>query len=115
MHGLHLRKACAEQLQDLHKGIPGVMPSLHWSLQVSESRVKAVNNEVEDFAGGRWAGIVRECVQGALNTHLIAEEDQIVSLYHRLLIAIFATSSNREARCAPAMPSGLQHAASTPA
>lgn len=45
--------------------------------------MKAVNNEVEDFAGGRWAGIVRECVQGALNTHLTAEEDQIVSLYHR--------------------------------
>ena len=45
--------------------------------------MKAVNNEVEDFAGGRCAGIVRECVQGALNTHLIAGEDQIVSLYHR--------------------------------
>ena len=57
--------------------------SLHSCSQVSESRVKAVNNEVEDFAGGRWAGIVRECVQGALNTHLIANEDQIVSLYHR--------------------------------
>jgi hypothetical protein len=51
--------------------------------EVSESKLKAVNNEVEDFAGGRWAGVVRECVQGALNTQLIAGDTQIVSLYHK--------------------------------
>ena len=57
----------------------------YWSLmfEVSESELKAVNNEVEDFAGGRWAGVVRECVQGALNTRLIEKDTQIVSLYHR--------------------------------
>ena len=57
----------------------------YWSLmfEVSESELKAVNNEVESFAGGRWAGIVRECVQGALNTKLIQIDSQIVSLYHR--------------------------------
>ena len=57
----------------------------YWSLmfEVSESKLKAVNNEVEDFAGGRWAGIVRECVQGALNTQLIQANNQIVSIYHR--------------------------------
>ena len=51
--------------------------------EVSESELKAVNNKVESFAGGRWAGIVRECVQGALNTKLIQKDSQIVSLYHR--------------------------------
>ncbi len=57
----------------------------YWSLmfEVSESKLKAVNNLVEDFAGGRWAGVVRECVQGALNTQLIAGDTQIVSLYHK--------------------------------
>lgn len=57
----------------------------YWSLmfEVSESELKAVNNQEESFAGGRWAGIVRECVQGALNTKLIQEDTQIVSLYHR--------------------------------
>jgi len=45
--------------------------------------MKAVNNKVESFAGGEWAGIVRECVEGALATNLIAKDDQIVSLYHR--------------------------------
>ena len=57
----------------------------YWSLmfEVSESHLKAVNNEVEGFAGGRWAGVVRECVQGALNTRLIEKDTEIVSLYHR--------------------------------
>jgi len=57
----------------------------YWSLmfEVSESELKAVNNTVEDFAGGRWSGVVRECVEGALNTKLIQENTQIVSLYHR--------------------------------
>jgi hypothetical protein len=51
--------------------------------EVSESVLKSVNNEVEDFAGGRWVGVVRECVQGALNTQLIEKDTHIVSLYHR--------------------------------
>ncbi len=57
----------------------------YWSLmfEVSESVLKSVNNEVEDFAGGRWVGVVRECVQGALNTQLIEKDTHIVSLYHR--------------------------------
>ena len=57
----------------------------YWSLmfEVSESELKAVNNDVEDFAGGHYVGIVRECVQGALNTRLIQADSQIVSLYHR--------------------------------
>jgi len=57
----------------------------YWSLmfEVSESEVKAVNNTVEDFAGGRWSGVVRECVEGALNTKLIQKDTEIVSLYHR--------------------------------
>ncbi|CAL5221972.1 g4254 [Coccomyxa viridis] len=91
------------------KAVPDSQPEEgpFWSLmfEVSESRVKAVNNEVEDFAGGRWAGIVRECVQGALNTHLIAEEDQIVSLYHRRLEHGYPTPSlERDGAIAQALP-----------
>lgn len=51
--------------------------------EVSESELKPVNNAVEAFAGGEWAGVVRECVLGALATTLISADDQIVSLYHR--------------------------------
>ena len=43
---------------------------------------------MEAFAGGCWAGVVRECVQGALNTQLIQSYSQVVSLYHRC--ALFA-------------------------
>lgn len=73
----------------------------YWSLmfEVSESELKAVNNEVEDFAGGRWAGIMRECVEGALNTQLIQSESQIVSLYHRCAFS-----------CGPCMLHTLRHA-----
>jgi hypothetical protein len=53
--------------------------------EVSESELKPVNNATESFAGGSWAGVVRECVEGALATKLISAEDQIVSLYHRCL------------------------------
>ena len=51
--------------------------------EVSESELKPVNNDTERFAGGSWAGVVRECVLGALATKLISSDDQIVSLYHR--------------------------------
>ena len=34
-------------------------------------------------AGGTWAGVVRECILGALATKLIAADTQIVSIYHR--------------------------------
>ena len=39
------------------------------------------------LAGGCWAGIVKECILGALATQLIAEDSQIVSLYHRSVCA----------------------------
>ena len=60
-------------------------PGPYWSLmfEVSESELKPVNNVMEDFAGGRWAGVVRECIKGALNTQLITGDTHIVSLYHR--------------------------------
>lgn len=68
---------------------PGEQPQEgpYWSLmfEVSESELKPVNNATESFAGGSWAGVVRECVEGALATKLISAENQIVSLYHRCL------------------------------
>jgi hypothetical protein len=56
--------------------------------EVSESGQKPVNNQQERFAGSQWAGVVKECVLGALATKLIKPDDQIVSLYHRCLILI---------------------------
>lgn len=42
-----------------------------------------MRQEEEQLAGGRWPAIVRETIQGAINTKLIASTDQIVSIYHR--------------------------------
>jgi hypothetical protein len=39
--------------------------------------------ENQQLAGGKWPAIVRETIQGAINTRLITAEDQIVSIYHR--------------------------------
>ncbi len=57
----------------------------YWSLmfEVSESYCKPVNRESGKFAGGTWDGLVKETIQGALNTKLITGSDQIVSIYHR--------------------------------
>ena len=57
----------------------------YWSLmfEVSESDEKAVNMEQTSLAGGKWAGLVKESIIGALNTKMISAEDQIVSIYHR--------------------------------
>ena len=59
----------------------------YWSLmfEVSESDEKAVNMEQTSLAGGKWAGLVKESIIGALNTKMISAEDQIVSIYHRCL------------------------------
>lgn len=57
----------------------------YWSLmfEVSESTEKPVNQKMVDLGGAKWAEVVKECVIGALNTKMIAKDDQIVSLYHR--------------------------------
>ncbi len=57
----------------------------YWSLmfEVSESYMKPVNRESGKFAGGTWDGLVKETIQGALNTKLISGSDEIVSIYHR--------------------------------
>ena len=52
-------------------------------LQVSESEVKPVEQGPQRLAGASWPAVVRETIQGALNTRLIAAKDQIVSIYHR--------------------------------
>ncbi|BDA50044.1 hypothetical protein COCOBI_15-1720 [Coccomyxa sp. Obi] len=76
---------------------PGAEPEdgPYWSLmfEVSESELKPVNNDIEHFAGGSWAGVVHECVLGALATKLISSDDQIVSLYHRRLEHGYPTPS----------------------
>ena len=51
--------------------------------EVSESVKKPINMEPTQLAGGTWATIVKETILGALATHLIKADDQIVSIYHR--------------------------------
>ncbi|KAK9835546.1 hypothetical protein WJX74_002701 [Apatococcus lobatus] len=67
----------------------------YWSLmfEVSESYCKPVNRESGKFAGGTWDGLVKETIQGALNTKLISGSDQIVSIYHRRLEHGYPTPS----------------------
>ena len=88
----------------------------YWSLmfEVSESELKAVNNEEESFAGGRWAGVVRECVQGALNTKLIQEDTQIVSLYHRWACFFFPAPGCSEGRSPSVLTGPSLHGAAIP-
>ena len=65
----------------------------YWSLmfEVSESYCKPVNQKTIKIGGQEWPEIVKETIQGAINTKLTSAEDQIVSIYHRsvhLLLAV---------------------------
>jgi hypothetical protein len=44
--------------------------------------------EQQQLAGGSWPAIVRETIQGAINTSLISATDQIVSIYHRCRLVL---------------------------
>lgn len=72
--------------------------------EVSESELKPVNNATMSFAGGSWAGVVRECVAGALATKLISAEDQIVSLYHRRATASLSSPFPFNLQCQICLP-----------
>lgn len=68
----------------------------YWSLmfEVSESYCKPVNQKTIKLGGEEWPEIVKECIEGAINTKLVAADDQIVSIYHRsvLLLVCLATA-----------------------
>ena len=57
----------------------------YWSLmfEISESYCKPVNQKTIKLAGEEWPEIVKETIQGAINTKLTSADDQIVSIYHR--------------------------------
>ena len=56
--------------------------------EVSESGAEGASTmRPRRLAGGTWAGVVRECILGALATQLIAADTQIVSIYHRRVVA----------------------------
>ena len=57
----------------------------YWSLmfEISESKLKPVNQKPVSLGGGKWSEIVKETIIGALNTKMIAANDEIVSIYHR--------------------------------
>ncbi len=57
----------------------------YWSLmfEISESKLKPVNQNSVGLAGSKWPEIVKETIIGALNTKMIDAKDEIVSVYHR--------------------------------
>lgn len=60
-------------------------PGPYWSLmfEVSESQYKPVKQDGVTVGGKTWSEVVRETIQGAINTQLIQPGDEIVSIYHR--------------------------------
>lgn len=57
--------------------------------EVSESQYKPVGQDQVTLGGtaGTWSQIVRDTIQGAINTQLIQPGDEIVSIYHRYDVA----------------------------
>lgn len=57
----------------------------YWSLmfEISESKLKPVNQKPIGLAGSKWPEIVKETIIGALNTKMVDAKDEIVSVYHR--------------------------------
>lgn len=53
--------------------------------EVSESQYKPVGQGQVKLGGtaGTWAQVVRDTIQGAINTKLIQPGEEIVSIYHR--------------------------------
>lgn len=72
-------------------------PGPFWSLmfEVSESQYKPVGQEQVTLGGaaGTWAQLVRDTIQGAINTQLIQPGDEIVSIYHRCVDCRFLLCS----------------------
>jgi hypothetical protein len=61
-------------------------PGPWWSLmfEISESQYKPVSwRETVEIGGKMWPKVVLDTLQGALNTKLIRDTDEIVSIYHR--------------------------------
>ena len=57
-----------------------------WSLmfEISESELKPVNwTEKVAIGGQEWPRVVLETLQGAVNTQLLNESDEVVSIYYR--------------------------------
>lgn len=63
--------------------------------EVSESTYKPVGLDTVQLGGtaGAWPQVVRDTIQGAINTKLISAADEIVSIYHRRLEHGYPTPS----------------------
>ena len=79
MHCVHQQGDASDSKDSAPKEGP------YWSLmfEVSESKLKPVNQKQIGLAGGKWPEIVKETIIGALNTKMIDAEAEIVSVYHR--------------------------------
>lgn len=81
----------------------------YWSLmfEISESSYKPVDMTSTDLGGiaGRFPQIVKDTIQGAINTKLISDKDAIVSVFHRRLEHGYPTPSvERDGVLAQALP-----------
>ena len=69
--------------------------------EVSESYCKPVNQKTIKLGGEEWPEIVKETIQGAINTKLTSADDQIVSIYHRFVLLSMHDLSRSDVRSAP--------------
>lgn len=84
----------------------------YWSLmfEVSESKLKPVNQETVPLGGATHSAVVLDCLIGAIATTLLTAEHEVVSLYHRRLEHGYPTPSlGRDAALAASLP-GLRAA-----
>lgn len=59
--------------------------------EISESQYKPVEwRETVQIGGKTWPKVVLDTLQGALNTQLIRETDEIVSIYHRRCVSAYS-------------------------
>lgn len=77
-----------------------------WSLmfEISESQYKPVEwQSTVEIGGKQWPQVVLDTLQGALNTKLMSEADEVVSIYHRRCAAppcLLAARTALLAKCA---------------
>lgn len=87
-------------------------PGPYWSLmlEISESSYKPVPQEPTKLAGGTWARVVQDTIQGAIATNLLEKDSEIVSIYHRRLEHGYPTPSlGRDAVLKEALPELRKH------
>ena len=94
LHSLTAESACGLQGDASDSKDSEAKPGPYWSLmfEISESKLKPVNQKPTSLAGAKWPEIVKETIIGALNTKMVDAKDEIVSVYHRYLSSLLPGS-----------------------